>query len=267
MSDRSQRTVITEPSAEVGALPACPVCGAHCGLLGVVDFNKSCEEQRGLVLPRANIPVRYVVCSGCGFCFAPDICAWPPEEFERKIYNDSYAQIDPDYVDARPRNNVSVMKAIFRSPGQSVRHLDYGGGNGMLSRLLREAGWNSVSYDPLSDRNTDPAGLGRFDLISAFEVFEHVPDVQGLMRDLRALLVEDGMVVFSTMTSDGEIHPQRPLTWWYASPRNGHISLFSSASLDILGQQSGFRHGSMNSSLHLFFKTIPAWAGHMRAAG
>ena len=248
-------------------LPACPVCRAGCSLLDVVDFNKSCEELRGLVLPRADVPVRYLLCSGCGFCFAPDICAWPPEEFERKIYNDSYVEVDPDYVEARPRINLSVMQTLFRSPGPSVRHLDYGGGNGLLSRLLGEAGWNSVSYDPLSDRSTDPAPLGRFELISAFEVFEHVPDVQELMRNLRSLLVEDGLLVFSTQTSDGEIHPQRPLSWWYASPRNGHISLFSRASLGILAEQNGFRHGSLNSGLHLFFKSIPSWAGHMRTAG
>ena len=137
----------------------------------------------------------------------------------------------------------------------------------MLFRSLCEAGWNSASYDPLADKSIDPAQLGRFDLISAFEVFEHVPDVQALIRDLRARLVEDGMLIFSTVTSDGEIHPQQPLTWWYASPRNGHISLFSRASLDALAQQNGFRHGSMNSALHLFFKSIPSWAGHMRAAG
>jgi SAM-dependent methyltransferase len=251
----------------VEPLPACQVCGASCRLLDSVDFNKSCEEQRGVFLPRANVPVRYLLCSGCGFCFAPDICAWPPEEFERWIYNDAYVEVDPDYADARPRGNVALMQAIFRSPGPSVRHLDYGGGNGLLSQLLREAGWNSVSYDPLTDRNTDPARLGRFQLISAFEVFEHVPDVQALMRSLRALLVEDGLIVFSTLISDGEIHPQRPLTWWYASPRNGHISLFSQASLDVLAHQNEFRHGSMNPGLHLFFRTIPSWAGHMRTAG
>src|ERR1700757_4175395 len=73
--------------SKVEPLPACPVCGASCRLLDSVDFNKSCEEQRGVFLPRANVTVRYLLCSGCGFCFAPDICAWPPEEFERRIYN------------------------------------------------------------------------------------------------------------------------------------------------------------------------------------
>jgi SAM-dependent methyltransferase len=261
-------TATENPPTGHRPLPACPVCGASCQLLDAVDFNKSCEEQRGFFLPRADVLVLYLLCSGCGFCFAPDICAWPIEEFERRIYNDRYIEVDPDYVEARPRNTLAIMQAIFRSPGPSVRHLDYGGGNGLLSRLLREAGWNSVSYDPVADRNNiNPAQLGRFELISAFEVFEHVPDVQALMRNLRALLVEDGLVIFSTLPSDGNIHPGRALTWWYASPRNGHISIFSHASLDILGQQNGFRRGSLNSGLHLFFKTIPSWAGHLRAGG
>ena len=253
--------------SETGSLPACPVCSAASTLLDTVDFNKSCEEHNGLILPRTDVPVRYLLCSGCGFCFAPDICAWPPEEFERRIYNEAYIEVDPEYLDVRPRNSAAIMRAIFRSPGPTVHHLDYGGGNGLLSQVLCEAGWNSTSYDPFVDLETDPAQLGRFDLISAFEVFEHVPDVQALMQNLCSLLVEDGLLIFSTVISDGEIHPERPLTWWYAAPRNGHISLYSRASLGILAGQNGFRHGSMNSTLHLFFKNIPSWAGHMRTSG
>jgi hypothetical protein len=33
--------------------------------------------------------------------------------------------------------------------------------------------------------------------------------------------------MFSTLLSDGNIKLGQKLTWWYASPRNGHISLFS----------------------------------------
>jgi hypothetical protein len=40
-------------------------------------------------------------------------------------------------------------------------------------------------------------------------------------------------VLFSTLLSDGEIVRGRPLRWWYAAPRNGHISLFSAQSLRL----------------------------------
>lgn len=238
----------------------CPVCAGECQLLGTVDFNKSCEEPNGRYLPRLNVPIRYLMCSGCGFSFAPDICAWPAEEFERQIYNERYVEVDPDYVEARPRHNAAQLRTMFGSPAASVRHLDYGGGNGLLSRLLRADGWNSISYDPLAERATDSTQLGRFDLITAFEVFEHVPDVQGLAHDLRGLLAQNGLVIFSTLTSDGKLSPGRPLTWWYASPRNGHISLYSRASLEILARQQGLRFGSFDEGMHVLFTTLPPWA-------
>ena len=72
---------------------------------------------------------------------------------------------------------------------------------------------------------------GSFDLVTAFEVFEHVPDIDILFTDLQSLVKAEGLILFSTLLSDGEIGRDRPLSWWYASPRNGHISLFSAQSL------------------------------------
>ncbi len=245
----------------------CPVCHGMCSPLDAVDFNKSCEEARGKFLEPAGIPVEYVLCQRCGFCHAPEIAAWPLEEFERKIYNDAYVVVDPDYLETRPRNNAATLTSMFGQAAHTIRHLDYGGGNGMLSRLLNEANWQSVSYDPFVDRDTQPGSLGTFQLITAFEVFEHVPEVQQLMANLHSLLAADGMILFSTLVSDGNIHPGQKPAWWYASPRNGHISLFSRNSLAILAQQRGWNFGSFSAGFHLFHADMPRWAGHLFSPG
>ncbi len=244
---------------------SCPVCDGPCASLGEVDFNKSCEEFRGKVLPRAGIGVRYVLCEDCGFCLAPDLCRWTPEEFAQKIYNDEYLSVDPDWQEVRPRNNATVLLEAFGNRAPAVRHLDYGGGNGLLVRILRDAGWNSLSYDPYVDRRTRVEDLGRFDLVTAFEVFEHVPDVTRLVAGLSSLAVEDGVVLFSTLLSDGNLAPGEPLSWWYAAPRNGHISLYSSRSLAFLGAAVGFNFGSLAPNFHAFWRTVPPWAAHLLA--
>lgn len=138
------------------------------------------------------------------------------------------------------------------SPAACARpkHLDYGGGNGTLSRLLREAGWNSSTYDPFVDKGLGVDSLGKFDLITAFEVFEHVPDVPALMANF-------------TLVSDGHIEPKKRLDWWYASPRNGHIALFSKKSLGVLAQNSKWMCGSFSTGLHTVFATVPPWAAHL----
>lgn len=245
----------------------CPICKAACSLLDVVDLNKSCEELRGKYLALAEIPIYYALCAKCGFCFAPELHTWPLDKFSEAIYNNDYVLVDPDYIEARPRANAGMLRSIFASLPATVRHLDYGGGNGELVRLLRESNWQSVSYDPFVDRRTSPTQLGEFELVTAFEVFEHVPDVQKLMSDLRSLLSKDGLVMFSTLLSDGNIHPSQRLSWWYASPRNGHISLFSRKSLAILAQECGFNFGSFSDGFHVFFNAVPTWASHIIRTG
>jgi SAM-dependent methyltransferase len=238
---------------------ACPVCAAAASLLDVVDLNKSCEEARGIVLPVAGVPIRYFLCDACGFCFAPDMYQWSMQEFSDRIYNDDYKRVDPDYVDLRPRLNARFVSELFASHALAIRHLDYGGGSGLLSSELFAAGWDSTSYDPFVD-GALPADLGRFNLVTCFEVFEHVPDVTQLVATLASLVDEDGMVLFSTLLSDGIIARGQHLQWWYAAPRNGHISLFSRQSLALLGERGGFNLVSLNPSLHAYWRRVPSWA-------
>jgi len=105
--------------------------------------------------------------------------------------------------------------------------------------------------------------LGKFDLVTAYEVFEHVPDVRGLARNLSSLIKTDGIVHFSTMLTDGKLIRNEPITWWYASPRNGHISLFSRDALYYLAANEGLNFTSFSPNLHAFWRTVPSWASHI----
>jgi SAM-dependent methyltransferase len=245
----------------------CPICEGTSSPLDVVDFNKSCEEARGKYLPLTGVPIYYFLCEQCGFCFAPEFSQWQLEDFEKKIYNSEYLQVDPDYLDVRPRANANSLISAFRDRGSEIRHLDYGGGKGLLSDLLRKSGWQTTSYDPFVDREIYLENLGKFDLITAYEVFEHVPDVKQLISNLSSLLVQDGVVLFSTLLSDGNLGPRQRISWWYASPRNGHISLFSRKSLAILGAKERFHLGSSSSGFHAFWRNVPPWAKHIIRVG
>jgi SAM-dependent methyltransferase len=253
--------------ADPSLLPACPVCGGACLPLGAVDFNKSCEEARGLRLPPSGRLVSYVICRQCGFAHAPEFTAWTADDFAREIYNDGYAAVDPDHLETRPRVNAESLLASF-ARHRPARHLDYGGGAGLLSQLLREAGWDSACYDPFFDSGDLAATPGTFQLLTCYEVFEHVADVRQLAATLAALLAPDGLILFSTLVSDGELKAGLAPAWWYAAPRNGHISLHSSRSLALLGQQQGLRIASFSPGLHLYWRgEFPAWARHLLQGG
>lgn len=253
-------------SAAGGGPHACPVCQATCVPLGTVDFNRSCEAARGLHLPPAGRPVEYLHCTGCGFSFAPAFRAWSAADFAREIYNQDYARVDPDHRETRPRASCETLLATFGAAGRSIRHLDYGGGAGRLAELLRGAGWHSTSWDPFFPGQLPPGG--RFHLITCFEVFEHVADPPELMQRLVALLDKDGLVLASTLVSDGQLRPGAPLDWWYAAPRNGHISLHSRGSLARLAAGQGLELASFSADIHLFWRgQFPRWARHLLKDG
>lgn len=243
----------------------CQICNAAASYLDTVDLNKSCEEARGFVLPPSGVQIDYFLCDGCGFCFAPEFYGWSFSDFEQLVYNEDYALIDPDYKTVRPEGQAILIDQTFEANKVVLRHLDYGGGEGLLSKKLKEKGWDSTSYDPFVDVDVQANELGSFDLVTAFEVFEHVPDVAALLADLSRLCKPDGLVFFTTLLSDRDISKGRPLTWWYASPRNGHISLFSAKSLALSMQKIDLNLMSFSDGVHIAFRRLPGWASHLQS--
>jgi hypothetical protein len=152
---------------------------------------------------------------------------------------------------------------MFGSASAQLRHLDYGGGIGLMSDLLQGEGWDSRSYDPFVEVDIRLDDLGKFNLITSFEVFEHVPDSTKLIADLTSRLDDEGIIYFSTLLNEGHVAPRQRLSWWYAAPRNGHISLFSRQSLARLGAKQGLSFGSLTPDLHVFWRRMPVWARHL----
>lgn len=234
----------------------CPVCHLDAQLLDVVDFNTSCEQVRGRHFAPSGIAIYYALCPTCGFCFAPQMRHWTARQWKAHVYNDDYARVDPDHAERRPLANAALLRQLLPTP---VRHLDYGGGTGVLAATLAQAGWPSTSWDPLL-ASAASRPQGRYDLITAFEVVEHAPDPHALLAHWRELLQSGGVVLFSTLLSDGQLAPNQRLTWWYAAPRNGHVSLHSAQSLQRLAQHYGWQYTALSPTLHALHTTIPGWA-------
>lgn len=155
------------------------------------------------------------------------------------------------------------MKNLFSEQKKFIKHLNYGGGNGRLSQLLKEDGWNSETYDPFPCDDLSLDDLGKFNLITVFEVFKHVQDINVLMKNLTQLMSDDCLVLFSTLVSDGNLKPNNRINWWYASPRNGHISLCSKQALTLLSSKYTLKFGSFSDGLHCYFRQVPGWAKHI----
>ena len=134
------------------------------------------------------------------------------------------------------------------------------GGNGKLARQLLSSGFINVrSYDPFYD--TDRPPVGRYDVVLAFEVMEHVPDPHEVFGAVATFLRESGLFLFSTLLQPEEIDKEG-VNWWYVAPRNGHVALHTSASLRIAADRHGLKFGSFNRQLHFAFREMPDFATH-----
>jgi SAM-dependent methyltransferase len=238
----------------------CKVCGAPSPLFGLQDFNRSCEEARGKFLPLSGAAVYYRRCGGCGLLFSDAFDDWQDEDFAAHIYNDGYAAVDPDFEASRPVNNAGLVARTFRDFSAGLDVLDYGGGNGRLAAELVRAGFRSArTYDRFhpSHRNRPD---GRFTLVTCFETIEHMPDPRAGAADLASFLADDGLLVLSTLVQPKDIAQQR-MQWWYAGPRNGHITLFTYRALAQLFGPLGLKvYSTSSAAIHLLCREVPAFA-------
>lgn len=238
---------------------ACKCCGGPAHLVGAVDFNKNCADPSGERTLPSGLIVPYHRCAACGLLFTAAFDAFTHDDFRRHIYNADYASVDPDYAELRPTSNAGMISRLFGDAKGHISLLDYGGGNGTLERELRRAGFADVfTYDPFVAESSQRPDR-RFNLVLAFEVAEHAHRPLETFADMMALLAPDGLLIFSTLVQSQETQRQG-LLWWYVAPRNGHVSLYSTASLVILGRQLGVQFGSAGQNLHVMFRQVPTFA-------
>lgn len=244
-----------------GPIP-CKICGAAAAPLGVVDFNRSCEDVRGLRLARTGVPVAYHRCGDCGLMFTETFDDWSQADFEAHVYNAGYAETDPDYVEKRPQAMAQAVIGAFGGHRADLDVLDYGGGNGRFAELLRAAGFRCETYDPFNAAFQARPGR-RFNLITCFETLEHMPDPVGGAADIASLLTADGAILFATLVQPADIAGVG-LGWWYVGPRNGHVTLHSQESLARLWAPSGLSVRSFSDNTHLAWRPPPAaWVRHL----
>ncbi len=241
------------------AAVACKICGGSAPLCGAVDINKNCDIPGGITLQPLGIPVAYRRCAACGFLFTDAFDDWSEADFKTHIYNAGYVAVDPDYAESRPRANADAVLQLFGAHKETVRVLDFGGGNDVLASALRAAGFAAaVTYDPfVAEFATPPAGT--FDLVTCFETLEHMPDPIAGIGAIAAYVSDPGLVFFSTLLQPPDFDALG-LTWWYVGPRNGHVSMFSRQALTLAWRRHGFQTASLTDNLHLAFKTLPEFA-------
>ncbi|MFD2247691.1 methyltransferase domain-containing protein [Pontibacter ruber] len=193
--------------------------------------------------------VQYFTCTNCGF-YQTEKPYWLPE-----AYSNAITSLD---IGLLYRNELfkpivaSMIRSFFDS---KARFIDYGGGYGVLVRMLRDIGFDFYRHDTYCDnifaKNFDVNDLSinqRFEVLTAFEVFEHL---ENPMQEVEKMLVFSDNILFSTelVPTNQSINPN---TWWYLAPETGqHIAFYTKASLQKMADYFSMNFYTNGSTLHL----------------
>jgi 2-polyprenyl-3-methyl-5-hydroxy-6-metoxy-1,4-benzoquinol methylase len=150
---------------------------------------------------------------------------------------------------------------------RSGRVLDIGSGYGFFRIALRAVGFEDEGVEVSAfaravaassyGLETHPGVLddhweewrGRYDIVTMFDLIEHVPDADVLMSQVAAIVRPGGFIGIKTPNIDcPEAEVFGP---WYHSLKREHLGFFSPASLTDVSQRTGFEPVSVATVSHL----------------
>lgn len=233
----------------------CKICNESSFIYDVVDFNKFCDGNNPYQYGFSMIPIYYYKCDNCGFIFTDFTDNYEDKDFKEKIYNDDYVLVDQDYESVRPIEDAKQLNEYLLKNKNDIIGIDFGGGKGVLASEMNRYGYVYHTYDKFGESSIDKEMIGKYNFCSAFEVFEHLPDPKNSLNLIKEMMTRSNpRILIGTQLSDGNVNDHDRLSWWYAAPRNGHISLFSRAAISILASNAGFRLVESTGHLHLLAK-------------
>lgn len=176
--------------------------------------------------------VRYFECAACG-----SLQTEPPHWLDEAYADGNLARLDTGAAQ-RNLDNLGAVLVLARMLG--LEHVvDHGGGDGLLTRMLRDRGLDAHVLDrhakPHYAAGFDAPTVERPDLVLAFEVLEHFVNPA---QDLRALFdPKPPVLLVSTDTWEG----QGP-DWGYLAPGSGqHVFFYSRKALAQIASREGYR--------------------------
>lgn len=228
----------------------CRVCKTTLGSALLSIDAPALTSVNGLI----DASTRIFGCQACGHYQSDDF--GDTDEFYASSYKISLGGPEHDqlydYVDARARFRTDVQAEIVLSIGlgRGIQVLDFGAAKAdTLRKVLKaEPTWNPHVFDVSSDYEDawqswvpesqqaigrmPSAWAGRFDLVTAHFVLEHVPDPAGIVSSLAGVLKPNGVLMLSVpdaASNTGDLLVA------------DHLNHFTKSSLWTLLNDAGFR--------------------------
>ena len=190
--------------------------------------------------------INYYFCPNCYFVQTEEPY-WLEESYSKAI-----ASIDTGIISRNILLSDQTVYLLKYFP--EGNYLDYGGGHGIFTRLMRDYGFNFYHYDKYAENIYANFFVGnlekKYTLITAFELFEHLSNP---LEEIKKLFLLTDTIIFSTVL----VSTPPPLIkdWWYYATTTGqHISFYTERTLHFIAKIYNCNFHTNNRNLHIFTK-------------
>ena len=223
-----------------------------------------CSDGTPVELVFNDPPLAVVRCTGCGLVFvSPRVAAEQMADIYGESYWRSHAAKDYGYTDYRKdgpnwlrtyHRRVKVLRGRL-APGSRV--LDVGCAAGFFLELMKGEGFDvwgvelsaAIAEDARDRVGDDRIHVGtledapyperQFDLISFWDVVEHLPDPVDALRRARALMKPEGLLVLETQNVESRFARLMGRRWQHFKQAE-HLWHFTPSTVVRLVEAAGF---------------------------
>lgn len=203
--------------------------------------GKAVNFRKALILNKYYIS--YFKCDNCGFIQTEDPY-WLEEAYREPINVSDTGIVARNLSLAKITSNIIYF--LFE---RNACFLDYAGGYGLLTRMMRDIGFDFYWHDPftrnLFARGFESLGSVKFELVTSFESFEHFVNP---LQEIEKMLTISKNLLFTTELIPKPEHED----WWYYGIEHGqHVSFYSPMTLSFIASEYSLNLYSDGKSLHL----------------
>lgn len=194
--------------------------------------------------------VNYYICPKCNFV-QTEKPYWLNES-----YSSAITEQDSGLINRNIKFSKITLLIIYFLLDKNAKYLDYAGGYGLFTNIMRNFGIKFYSYDlyceNIFSKNFNlKKTRNNYEAITSFEYLEHS---ENPIVNIKNLLKKSNTIIFSTETHDFNEN-NFDKKWSYLYPIHGqHISLYSMKSLKKIAEKFNLQLYSNNKNYHILTK-------------